>query len=372
MSLALLLSLVAGFVILMPLAMTAVGRGSDLPRRLALVVVVAVGLCAAVAFPQQPATSIVAAMASAAALGLHVLGTRTRNGRLWLSLATVCAGVVVVALVVGRADVAFVASLAALALRAGVLPLHAGVAAVAERQPGLLIELFGSAIGAVVVHLRVVEAAPALAADVAVPLVAWGAGVTLLGALLAVAQTSLRALWASSVAMHAGMLFAAVGAAGRGHGVAALLVVTTLALAMGGFGFVVAALEARVGRVLLTGDGGRVRAFPSLAAAFAFFAAAGVGMPGTAGFIADDLLLHALWEEGAAAAVFVVVASAVLAVALLRGYGSVFLGPQVRASVAHDLRPRERVVVAVGLVALVVIGVFPMVLVGPAAPLFSR
>jgi len=371
MSLALLLSLVAAFVILLPLAMAGTPRRGEVLRRVALVLVVigAIGLVAP--HGARGNALILASLASASSLVLHVLGARTRNGRLWLGLAALCAAVVAVALMMGRPEVAFGASLAALTLRTGVLPLHAGVFAVAERHPGLLVELFGSAIGAVLVHQRIVEAVPDLAAGVAVPLVAWGAGATLVGALLALAQTSLRGLWASSVGMHAGMLFAAVGAAGRGHGVAALLVVTTLALAMGGFGFVVAALEARVGRVMLTGDGGRVRAFPTLAAAFAFFAGAGVGLPGTAGFIADDLLLHALWEEGAAAAVVVVVASAVLAVALLRGYGAVFLGPPGRANVAHDLRPRERFVVAVGLIALVTIGVYPMVLVGPAAQAMS-
>ena len=65
-------------------------------------------------------------------------------------------------------------------------------------------------------------------------------------------------------------------------------------VALGGLGLMVDALEARAGTVRLAGPGGRVQAFPRLAVGFALFGAAGVAMPGTAGFIADDLLLHKL------------------------------------------------------------------------------
>jgi NADH-quinone oxidoreductase subunit M len=333
-------------------------------RRAALVVAVVVGVVASVVSRDGV---VVGAIAAVVALALHATGATSRDGRLWFGLGAGAAVVVVIAVVTGRGDVAFVASLVALALRVGVVPLHAGVFAVAERQPALLMELFGSAIAAVLLHLRLLDDAHTLAHDVAVPVVALGAGATVVGALFALAKSTLRGLWAASAGMHAGMLLAAVGAAGRGHTVAAVLVVVTLALAMAGFGFVVAALEARVGHVTLTGPGGRVRAFPTLAAAFAFFAAAGVGLPGTAGFIADDLLLHALWEEGPVAAAVVVVASAMLAVSLLRGYGAVFLGPAGPRPVAHDLDRRERVVVAVLVVMLVVIGILPMLMVEPAS-----
>jgi len=368
MSLAILLAVIGAALTLLPLALGMPAPRGDSARRAGLVVAVATGVVAATTWSGSGGV-VVAAIAAVAALLLHTLGATSRDARLWLGLAAVAVVVVVIGMVTGRGDVAFVASLVALALRVGVAPLHAGVFAIAERQPALLIELFGSALGAVVLHLRLIDGASVLARDVAVPVVVIGAAATLLGALLALAKTTLRGLWAASVGMHAGMLLAAVGAAGRGHDVAAVLVVVTLALGMAGFGFVVAALEARVGRVTLTGPGGRVRAFPTLTAAFAFFAAAGVGLPGTAGFIADDLLLHALWEEGPVAAAIVVVASATLAISLLRGYGAVFLGPPGPRTVARDLDGRERLVVAALVLALVVIGVLPMIVVGPASAL---
>ena len=367
MTMTIMLSTIAAFVVLLPLALGMPAPRFDALRRAGIVVAVVMAIAG-----EAADAGVVASTAVVVTLVLHGLGAQTRDGRLWLGLAAAAAAVVVIASVLGRPDVAFVASLGSIALRAGVVPLHPGVFGIAERQPGLLIELFGSAIAAVIVHLHVVAGAGQLPSDIAVPLVAWGAVATIVGALLALVQQSLRGLWAASVGMHAGMLFAATAAAGRGHGVAAVLVVVTLALAMAGFGFVVAALEARVGRVLLSGPGGRVKAFPTLAAAFAFFAGAGVGLPGTAGFIADDLLLHALWEEGPVAAGVVVVASATLAVSLLRGYGAVFLGPTATRHMARDLDLKERVVIAVLLVALVVIGIVPMLLVGPAEAILGR
>ncbi|MCY1081820.1 proton-conducting transporter transmembrane domain-containing protein [Archangium lansingense] len=139
--------------------------------------------------------------------------------------------------------------------------------------------------------------------------------------------------------------------------------VLTRLLAVGGLGMVVTALEARCGSVSLDGYGGRVGAFPHLAGAFAVLGAAGVGLPATAGFVADDLLLHAAWEESIVATAALILASVLLAIATLRGYTRVFLGAPVR-SVAPDLLLRERVVVVGIITALLVLGMAPQVIIG--------
>ena len=162
------------------------------------------------------------------------------------------------------------------------------------------------------------------------------------------------------------MLIAALGAAGHGHSAAALLVTVTLALAMGGLGAMVAAVEDRCGRVLLKDQGGRIWGMPRLAAAFLLFAASGVGMPGTAGFIADDLLLHALWEESVVGSLTMIVAAALLAVATLATFAKIFLGPPA-TSLAGDLRRPERFVVIATFGLLVLIGVVPWLLANPLA-----
>ena len=114
-----------------------------------------------------------------------------------------------------------------------------------------------------------------------------------------------------------------------------------------------------------SGPGGRIQAFPRLAACFVLFGAAGVGLPGTAGFVADDLLLHTLWIESPASAVMVIVSSALLAVSTLVCFARVFLGPATR-SVAPDLVRREALAGVLLLVLLLVLGIVPGVLLGPA------
>jgi len=117
--------------------------------------------------------------------------------------------------------------------------------------------------------------------------------------------------------------------------------------------------------VTLATPAGRARSFPRLAAAFALFGGAGVAMPGTAGFVADDLLLHTLWMVSPASTVITILSSAILAAATLACIAAVFFGRPV-SSLAPDLYPRERWAVVALVTLLVVIGLGPRLLLGPA------
>ena len=78
--------------------------------------------------------------------------------------------------------------------------------------------------------------------------------------------------------------------------------------------------------------------------------------------IADDLLLHGLWQTNMPSAVLVILASALLAVATLAGFARTFWGaPQRR--LAPDLGSGERLAVAGLVVWLLVLGFVPRVLV---------
>lgn len=264
----------------------------------------------------------------------------------------------------GAMVVAFVASTLAIALRAGTVPVHAGVAELCDRAAHRQTEQLAVTVLLVFVQLRLVGATP-FAFDAAPSIVRYGAAMTLLPGLLALVQSDLRGFYRAATLMHGGMILAALGAAGHGHAAAALMVVVTTAVALGGLGIAIDAFEARVGAAAIGPAGGRVHALPRLAAVFAFFGAAGVAMPGTAGFIADDLMLHALWEESVVATVMIILGSATLAVATLRAYASLFLGPAV-PTVAPDLLARERAVVTTLLVLLLLLGIVPGYLLTPA------
>lgn len=314
-----------------------------------------------------------AALALAVATALHAPGSGTRTGAVWTGVAAAAHGAVALALATGRGELALALSLFAFALRGGVVPLQSGTTALAARAPAVLVELGATSVAAVLVHLRdVVPSAPSAAYGVAGPVVVAGGLAAALAALGSLRRHTLRDLWASSVSVHGAMLFAAVGASGRGHVAGAVFVAIAFALALGGFGLALVAIEARTGPIDLRVAGGRSQRFPKLAWAFAFFAAAGVAAPGTVGFAADDLLLHALWEESRAACGLVLSASAMLAIGLLRGWSLAFLGPAGRRWTAQDLSSREGAWVAVLVAVLVGFGVHPMGLLAPTLQFAGR
>jgi NADH:ubiquinone oxidoreductase subunit 4 (subunit M) len=274
-----------------------------------------------------------------------------------------------VALAFDAPAVAFMASMATVAVRAGLIPVHSGTAALCDHAVHRQTEQLAVTVLLAFAHLRFVDGT-ALAYDAAPAIVRYGAAMTLIPGLMALVQRDLRGFFRTASLMHGGMVVAALGAAGRGHAAAALMVALTTALAVGGLGLMVTALEARIGPASVGGPGGRVQALPRLAAAFALFGASGVAMPGTAGFIADDLMLHALWEESVVATVMIILGAATLAVSTLRTYAGVFLGPAV-PTVAPDLLRRERLIVTLFIGLLIVLGLVPGYLLTPADAMLS-
>lgn len=309
------------------------------------------------------------AVAVGAAVHAWLAAPHSRTGAVTLLLSAALSLAAAWTIHDGHVTQAFVLSCLAIALRTGPLPLHVGVASLCERAPIVQMQQLSSTVALVFVHLRFVDHTPQVAAF-GPALVRYGAAAALVGALMTVVQRDLRGFYRSTTVMHGGLLIAGIGAASRGNFAAALLVAVTIGLALGGLAMLISSLEARVGPVTFGDGGGRAGAFPRLAAAFAFFGGAGVGLPGTAGFVADDLLLHTLWVESAASAVAVILATALLAVATLTIFARTFLG-RTRPSPAPDLRPRERIVTVVLLVLLLVLGIAPAVLLGPADAFLS-
>lgn len=309
---------------------------------------------------------VAAYLAAAGGAVLHAVHAWrwSRTGAITLAVAAAVTAGAAWALAAGRAADAFLLSTIAIALRTGLPPLHGGVASLCERAPAVQTQQMSSAIALVFLHLRFVDHAPAVAAF-APWLVGYGALACLLAALMTTAQRDLRGFYRGTTTMHGGMLLAAIGAAAVGNFAAALLVAVTIGLALGGLGMAITALEERTGPVVYAGPGGRAGAFPVLAVCFAFFGGAGVGLPGTAGFVADDLLLHTLWLELPAATIAVILASALVAVATLVAFARTFLGPAT-ASRAPDLAVRERAVAVLLLAVLVGLGLVPGALLEPA------
>lgn len=309
--------------------------------------------------------------ALAAGLVAHAATCGSRTGAVGLLLAAAAALGAGVALMFEAGSAAWAASLAALVLRTGGWPLNLGTNSIAERRPASLIDLAASLPAAVFVHLHHAIPAGAELAHAGAPVVVVaGAAAAVVGGLASVSATDLRALWAASYSMHGAMLVAALGAAGRGHVAAAIFVSVSFALALGGFGAMVVATESRTGPVALRMGGGRSTSFPRITWTFAFFAAAGIALPGTLGFAADDLLLHALWEESPLASTLMLAASALLAVGLLRGFSAAYLGAPPRVWTAEDLSMPERWLSGAVIALLVTSGIYPMWLLAPVLQAF--
>lgn len=312
------------------------------------------------------AVSFGATAATALIIAVEAL-RQSRAAALTLGLAAMALVTAAIAISTGHPDVAFVASIVSFAMRVGVFPLHGGIGSLTHRSLTLQLQQLATLPTSVFVHLRFVDH-EMIAFDMAPAIVAIGTASALSFALIALVQPSLHGLLRASVLMHGGMLFAAVGAAGRGHHAAALLVSITLGLAISGLGIMLASLQERVGPLDTLPPGGRAGAFPRLAIGVALFGGAAVGMPGTSGFIADDLLLHALWQESVPSAVAMIIASSLLAVATLRNFALSFLGKPLRL-LAPDLNGAERLVLVVLVLWLIVLGFAPGVLVDPATEL---
>ena len=331
----------------------------------------AAGVAASLAVALFVSSGALAYLAIAAGALLHAVGARTRSVT-GAAVLTVSAAVAVAgAGAIGQdaLTAAFVLSCLAIALRAGVLPFHLGAASLCERVPLVQTEQLSSMIALVFVHLRFVDH-HAGAGELAPWLVRYGALAAITAALLAIVQKDLRGFYRATTAMHGGMLIAALGTAALGNFAAALLVAVSMGLALGGLGMMITSLEERVGPVAFAGPGGRGTVFPRLAVLFALFGGAGVGMPGTSSFVADDVLLHTLWMASPAATVTVILSSAVLAVATLVAISRVFLG-RATPSLAPDLSLRERLVGVSLVLLLVTLGVVPGVLLVPADAFLS-
>lgn len=130
-------------------------------------------------------------------------------------------------------------------------------------------------------------------------------------------------------------------------------------LSLTGFGVALRALEARRGVLSLDVFHGGYGRMPLLAAGFLVLGLACVGIPGTLGFVAQELLVDGSVEAFPGFGFLVGVAAAFNGITILRAYGSLFCGTFSSPS-QEQLRPREKLAM-LGLVAfLLACGLWPV------------
>ena len=259
---------------------------------------------------------------------------------------------------------------AAVIFRKGILPAHAWVADAAAG--GSLIPtalLFNGHFGALLVAKLIV---PLFAGATATlfPILSYLAMATALYvAIRALTENSPRRLLAFVALSQSAAILAGLES-GTAAGITGALVhwyvvtVSTVAL----FG-ILRLLEVRFGENLTASTHlGLAGHAPRLAVSFAVFGLALVGLPGTLSFCSQDLLIHGALQSHPLTGLFLPVSTAMNAVSIFRLFTRLFLGKRRTGFTAVvDALPRERWILAIGSVFVVLGGLFPNVLVARRA-----
>jgi NADH-quinone oxidoreductase subunit M len=114
--------------------------------------------------------------------------------------------------------------------------------------------------------------------------------------------------------------------------------------------------------------GGFARAMPAIAVCFTLASLSSLGLPGTAGFVAEFLVFLGAFESGHAAWMVPAVLGAFLtSIYVLRAARSIFWGPPQPERYPHleDARGPERVSLVLLGAAIVVLGVWPALVLDP-------
>jgi len=248
--------------------------------------------------------------------------------------------------------------------RKGILPAHAWAADAAESGPAMPTALlFNGHFGALLVAKLIVPLFPHT--DDVFPVLSYLASATALYvAIRALGENSPRRLLAFLALSQSACILSGLESR-TAEGVAGALVhwlVVTVST-VGLFG-IVRLLEVRFGENLTASKHlGLAEHAPRLAISFAILGLALVGLPGTLGFCSQDLLIHGTLMSHPLTGLLLPIATAMNAVSIFRLFTRLFLGRRRTGfTVIADGLPRERWVLAAGVLFVILGGLFPSVI----------
>ncbi|WP_428267803.1 proton-conducting transporter membrane subunit [Haliangium sp.] len=297
-------------------------------------------------------------------IGLVLLELRSRG--VTRSTARVCtvylvpSGVFAVAAAVllsqGEHELALYALVLAIAIRTAMIPLHSWFLEFVEHTPLGTVVAFVCPLLGVHFFTCLFQNVDVVDLSTVVPVVAVVTAV--LAGALGVVQVRARRALAYVLMSKTALVVFGLGTitGGRGATIASAWLVVGLTTA--GFGMVMAALEARRGTLVLDRPTGNYERIPLLATAFFVLGLASVGLPGTFGFVADDLLFGAAFGEQPWLTMTLVASTALNAVTVLRCFFLLFMGRRDHTG-ELDLLPREWIALTVLVGVLVVQGLWP-------------
>lgn len=198
---------------------------------------------------------------------------------------------------------------------------------------------------------------------VAPALATLGIVAALCASLLALVQGQLWRLLGMLALSQAGLQFAAVMAFNPTAGTGALLLSGGKAVGLLALSLCVAAVKARTGTATLEQLGGLHRTMPRLAALMMVAGVMAAGFPGSLAFVAEDLVMHGVFEIHPLLTTGVLVVTSLNGMAVFRGWMRACLGsgplPAFEVPLGRDLQRRELLGVGLCVAVLLVQGLLP-------------
>jgi NADH-quinone oxidoreductase subunit M len=248
------------------------------------------------------------------------------------------------------------------AVKAPLLPFHTWLPTSAMEAPTFLSALLvGLKLGVYGIIRFAIPLAPQAALEHRWLLAILGAVTLIYGALIALQQSNLRRLLAYSSISHVGLVVVGIAAFNLQALQGAAMQLLNFGIVAGSLMLIAGMIQQRLGSTDLVHLGGLAKPMPRMTVLFFVFALSSIGVPGTNGFPAELLMILGVLQTYPALAV-VALFGAVLGAAYLLGFvRRAFFGPVAYDSVAgaQDLRPRELALLAVPVLLVLMIGLYP-------------
>ena len=246
-----------------------------------------------------------------------------------------------------------------IAIRQAVIPLHSWFVPFVESAPlGMVVAFAVPQLGVFAhLHLLTSDYGPQLG-----QVIAFGGAVTaVMASVLGVVQASARRALAYLIISQSGLMAFGLEATSVIARSGTLLMWVVMGLAMAGFTMAIAALEARRGPHDISRPNGNFSRTPMLATAFLLLGFASVGLRGTLGFVAEDLLVQGSVSHYPIRGMSLIIATAFNGITVMRSFFALFCGTSVHNN-APGLTLREKLALNSVLVLLVVAGLWPRLL----------
>lgn len=244
------------------------------------------------------------------------------------------------------------ALMAAVVLRAGIVPVHCWMTQLFEHATFGTALMFVTPMTGAYAAVRLVLPIAPQAALQALSLASLFTAVY--AAALALVQTDARRMFCYLFLSHASLVLAGLETGTVIGLTGALSVWLSVGLSLTGFGLTLRSLEARCGRLSLDRYHGLYERNPALASCFLLTGLASVGFPGTIGFVATEVLVDGAVQAHPHVGLAVVLAAAINGIAIVQAYFRLFTGVRVRSTISLASRLPERLAVLV--LALLILG----------------